>query len=139
MRDPHQILGVPRTASAAEIKAAYRRLAWELHPDRTGDDPRKTARMKDVTWAYEVLSDPDKHRAAEAGTFTPEDIADVTQRITESVIDRTAQAATAQAHKYTGKLGIAAEPAGRFVQTLFQDLAGSLKRKAAETIREKVK
>lgn len=135
MRDPFQILGVAPTASPAEIKAAYRKLARELHPDRTGNDPRKTERMKDVIWAYEVLSDPEKRAAAEAGTFTPADVADMT-RFTEDVIDRTAQLATAQAHKYTARLGIVAEPATRLVSSLVQDLAGSLKQRAARAIRE---
>lgn len=138
MRDPFQILGVPRAATDAQVKSAYRRLARELHPDRTGGDAQKTERMKDVTWAHEILSDPDKRRAWEGGTVSRDEAAFVT-KLTEDAIDRTAQAATAHLQKHTAKLGFAAEPAGRFVQSVFQGLAGSLKQKAAEVIREKAK
>lgn len=56
-RDYYNILGVPRTASADEVKKAYRKLAHEHHPDKkTGDE----AKFKEVNEAYQVLSDPQK-------------------------------------------------------------------------------
>ncbi|MBI2776868.1 MAG: J domain-containing protein [Chloroflexi bacterium] len=60
VRDYYQILGVPRTASAAEIKKAFRKLAREHHPDKKPGDRAAEQRFKDVNEANEVLSDPDK-------------------------------------------------------------------------------
>ena len=60
MADLYSELGVPRTADAAAIKRAYRKLAKELHPDRNKDNPKAMERFKSVTSAYEILSDPDK-------------------------------------------------------------------------------
>lgn len=55
--DPYEVLGVPRTASAIEIHAAYRRLAAELRPDGLRGDDASEARFREVDSAYEVLSD----------------------------------------------------------------------------------
>ena len=62
-RDYYRILGVERDASDSEVKRAYRKLARELHPDVTGDDPRATERFKQCTVAYETLSDPQRRRS----------------------------------------------------------------------------
>jgi molecular chaperone DnaJ len=59
-RDYYQILNVPRDASLEEIKAAYRRLAREYHPDVRKDDPQAEERFKEINEAYQVLSDPQK-------------------------------------------------------------------------------
>lgn len=60
MKDLYSTLGVSETASEAEIKKAYRKLAKEFHPDATGGDKAKTERFKAVSDAYEILGDPKK-------------------------------------------------------------------------------
>jgi molecular chaperone DnaJ len=66
VRDYYAILGVPRDASADQIKKAYRRLARELHPD-LNPSPEAQERFKEVTAAYEVLSDPQKREIVDLG------------------------------------------------------------------------
>jgi curved DNA-binding protein len=61
-RDYYQILGVPRTATTAEIKKAFRKLAREHHPDRNPGDKAAEKRFKDVNEAHAVLSDPAKRK-----------------------------------------------------------------------------
>jgi molecular chaperone DnaJ len=64
--DYYGILGVSRDAGPEEIKKAYRRLARELHPD-VNPDPHLQERFKEVTQAYEVLSDPEKRQMYDLG------------------------------------------------------------------------
>ncbi len=59
-RDFYEVLGVSRSATTAEIKAAYRKLALKYHPDRNPDDKEAEEKFKEATEAYEILSDPDK-------------------------------------------------------------------------------
>jgi molecular chaperone DnaJ len=59
-RDPYEVLGVDRQASAGEIKAAYRRLALKHHPDRNPGDRAAEERFKEVSLAYAVLGDEEK-------------------------------------------------------------------------------
>lgn len=59
-RNPYEVLGVPRDATEEDIKKAYRRLALEHHPDRNPGNRDSEERFKEITLAYEILSDPDK-------------------------------------------------------------------------------
>jgi len=66
MADLYETLGVSRDANADEIKRAYRKLARELHPD-INPDPKVQERFKEVTAAYDVLSDPQKRQQYDMG------------------------------------------------------------------------
>ena len=62
-RDYYEVLGASKTASKAEIKKAYRKVAMKYHPDRNQDDPEAEARFKEVQEAYAVLRDEQKRAA----------------------------------------------------------------------------
>ncbi len=67
MADPYSTLGVAKTASEAEIKSAYRKLAKELHPDKNKDNPKASEKFSDVTKAYDLLSDKTKRAQYDRG------------------------------------------------------------------------
>jgi DnaJ-class molecular chaperone len=67
MRDPYEVLGVPRGASAAAIKSAYRKLAKKHHPDANKNDPKSAARFSELNSANEILGDEDKRKAFDRG------------------------------------------------------------------------
>jgi molecular chaperone DnaJ len=62
-RDYYEVLGVSKSADAAELKKAYRRLAMKFHPDRNADDASAEERFKEAKEAYDVLSDERKRAA----------------------------------------------------------------------------
>jgi len=72
MRDPYQVLGVDRKASAGEIKNAYRRLAKKLHPDANKSDPNAASRFAELNAAHELLGDEDKRKAFDRGEIDAE-------------------------------------------------------------------
>jgi molecular chaperone DnaJ len=62
-KDFYEALGVPKNATAAEIKKAYRKLAQKHHPDANAGDPKAEERFKEVSAAYDVLGDEEKRAA----------------------------------------------------------------------------
>jgi len=62
-RDYYEVLGVARTCSAEDVKAAYRKLAMEHHPDRNQGNGAAEGKFKEINEAYEILKDPDKRGA----------------------------------------------------------------------------
>lgn len=84
-KDYYQLLGVPRTATAEEIKKAYRKLAVKFHPDRHHGDKKMEEKFKEINEAYSVLEDADKRKRYDAlganwkqgQSFNPEDFANM--------------------------------------------------------------
>jgi DnaJ-class molecular chaperone len=72
MRDPYEILGVSKSASEADIKSAYRRLAKKLHPDANKHDPKAASRFAELNAAYEIVGDVDKRKAFDSGEIDAE-------------------------------------------------------------------
>ena len=72
MRDPYEVLGVDRKASAADIKSAFRRLAKKLHPDANKNDPKAASRFAEINAAYEILGEEDKRKAFDRGEIDAE-------------------------------------------------------------------
>ena len=71
MRNPYDVLGVPKSASGAEIKSAFRRLAKKYHPDQS-KEPRAKERFAEVGSAYEILGDEKKRGAFDRGEIDAE-------------------------------------------------------------------
>jgi len=72
MRDPYEVLGVPRGASAAAIKSAYRKLAKKHHPDANKNDPKSAARFSELNAANEVIGDEAKRKQFDRGEIDAE-------------------------------------------------------------------
>src|SRR5215472_17108634 len=72
MRDPYEVLGVPRSANAAAIKSAYRKLAKKHHPESNKNDPKAAARFAEINSANEILGDEDKRKQFDRGEIDAE-------------------------------------------------------------------
>lgn len=67
MRDPYDVLGVPKGASEAEIKKAFRNLAKKYHPDTHGGDEKTAKRFQEISGAYDILGDKEKRAKFDRG------------------------------------------------------------------------
>ena len=72
MRDPYEVLGVKKSASAAEIKSAFRKLAKKHHPDANKNDPKAAARFAELNSANEIVGDEDKRKRYNSGEIDAE-------------------------------------------------------------------
>ncbi len=72
MRDPYEVLGVKKSADAAAIKGAYRKLAKKLHPDANKSDPKAAQRFAELNAAYEILGAEDRRKAYDRGEIDAE-------------------------------------------------------------------
>lgn len=72
MRDPYEVLGVPKSTSQEDIKKAYRRQAKKLHPDANKKDPSAATKFAELNGAYELLGDEDKRKAFDRGEIDAE-------------------------------------------------------------------
>src|SRR5919107_1434618 len=72
MRNPYDVLGVPRSADEAEIKKAFRKLAKTHHPDRNADDPKAKDKFAELNAAYEILGDAKKRAQFDRGEIDAE-------------------------------------------------------------------
>jgi hypothetical protein len=95
--DPHDLLGLSRDATSRQVKAAYRKLARQNHPDTNPGDPEAAARFREITDAYEILIDPQRraqwdnaHPPGPGSAVAPENSPGVSQILT--VLEATWQA-----------------------------------------------
>lgn len=72
MRDPYSVLGVAKSASEADIKRAFRKLAKKYHPDQNADDPKAKERFAEANQAYEILGDKEKRGQFDRGEIDAE-------------------------------------------------------------------
>src|SRR5215831_4496090 len=121
-RDFYEILGVPRTATQDEIQQAYRKLARQHHPD-VNKDPGAEDRFKEVSEAYDVLSDPQTRRRYDA--FGP-DFRQVPEDVDPEAFQRTrAGAGAGQARGAGGAAGFGTGP-GDLGGIDIEDLLGGI-------------
>lgn len=72
MKDPYEVLGVPKTASEADIKKAFRALAKKHHPDKHAGNAAAQKRFQEISGAYDILGDKEKRSQYDAGAIGPD-------------------------------------------------------------------
>jgi DnaJ-class molecular chaperone len=99
--DPYQVLGVRREASQEEIQKSYRKLAKKLHPDLNPGNKKSEERFKEVSAAYDLLSDPDKRARFDRGEIDASGAERPRQRFYRDFAEGSG------AHAYTSDAGLA--------------------------------
>ena len=72
MRDPYDVLGIAKTASADEVKKAFRKLAKKYHPDQNKNDPKAKEKFAEANTAYEIVGDAEKRSQFDRGEIGPD-------------------------------------------------------------------
>lgn len=103
MTDPYETLGVKKTATEAEIKAAFKNLARKHHPDLHPDDKGAEAKFKDVSTAYDLLKDSEKRRRFDAGEIDATGVERPQQRFYRDYADGPGNASHATQDGFTNK------------------------------------
>jgi DnaJ-class molecular chaperone len=127
MRDPYEALGVPKTASAAEIKAAFRKQAKQCHPDTHPGDTKKAAKFREISTAHEVLSDKAKRAQYDRGEIN----ADGSQRAQQRQYQHAGQRAGG------APFGFEADGNDDFLSEFFSGLRGGGRRQTRAQTRAK--
>ncbi len=87
MRDPYDVLGVAKNASAKDIKSAFRKLAKKYHPDQNPDDPKAKERFAEANQAYEVVGDETKRAQFDRGEIDADGNLRITDRLKDMYIN----------------------------------------------------
>lgn len=116
--DPYQILGVPRTASEAELRTAYRKLAKQFHPDLNPGKPEAAERFKRINAAWDLLSDKDKRARFDRGEIDAEGNARGPERPFYRDYAEAPGAGARGAHRYQAE-GMSAEELEAFLAQAF--------------------
>jgi DnaJ-class molecular chaperone len=101
MTDPYETLGVKKTATDAEIKAAFKNLARKFHPDLHPDDKEAEAKFKDISIANDLLKDSEKRRRFDAGEIDATGVERPQQRFYRDFTDGPAYASHATQDGFT--------------------------------------
>jgi DnaJ-class molecular chaperone len=122
--DPYEVLGVARSATAAKIKQAYRKLARKHHPDLHPDDPQAEARFKAITAAHDLLKDPTTRSRFDAGEINADGVERPTRQSARDFAE-----GTGSAHRETSGFGSPfgerIDPADMFAEILRQRSGGA--------------
>lgn len=138
MRDPYEILGVSRSASDAEIKAAYRELAKRYHPDASHGAPGADEAFRDVNTAYSILKDKSSRQAYDRGDI---DASGAPRRRTyraQSAYEGAGPAQSANGASHEGfKFGFGDGTDFSRAQDIFSDLFGGARKTAGRAFRKR--
>ncbi|HAA92014.1 MAG: molecular chaperone DnaJ [Rhodospirillaceae bacterium] len=128
MKDPYSVIGVGKSASPDDIKKAYRRLAKELHPDLNPDDKVVEQRFKEVSAAYNLLSDPEQRAKFDRGEINADGSAAY-----ENAFHRAYSQGGGQTHEFNFGQG------GANFDDIFSDLFGQGRARQQRTRQRSVK